>query len=646
MKFDALDEPGTRERLQTSSNFSSRCEESCFYKEEDLFNRFPDAIIVSILSLLSLKEAARTSVLSRRWRSIWTFTTRLAFDKSTLAFDDLTGKCEEEGICAVAFFDMVNKVLDTHQGLKIDEFILSFDSIWASSKSDVDGWINFALQKQVQRLHLDLSSSRTRNQWSLSSFKSSQNRQYYELPTISKIHENYTLTAQILRCFNLNFLKVLYLNAVEVAYEAVEYIVFHSSSLEVLSIKTSEFEVYLNVSGPLLSFRLDFDPLFELYRSMSVIEKTVLRNRLRTLIELKRAGFINWVNKVLESHRSTSTYIDDVTICLDMAVASFKSDIDDWINFAFEKRVQRLHLDSKSSGISSDYRKYNLTTQILCNHNLDSLMVLRLNKVEVNDEVVEYVLSYCPALEVLSISKSDSLKHLKVSGPSLKLRRLEIIDCGFMEDIEISATSIRALKYCGRRVKMSFYIPNLIEAYVGGWHACFLVKNHDRFSSFLSQLETLVLDLTVKAFRTFPEFPELKNLKLLELKLSANSNCNLDCYMMVRKAPVLHRLILKISWGPGTFGWSRIRPTDSSQLKKQLSVEQHQCLKVVELSGFIGQRDHDLGMVQGLLESAASLEKLVLKLDKSLSYQRKLFARNEAKMLKTSLPADAEFVIL
>lgn len=646
VKFDALDEPVTGERSQISSNFSQKRGEDCFYKDEDLFNKFPDAIIVSILSLLTLKEAGRTSVLSRRWRSIWTLTTRLAFDNSLVALDAFKWKLEEEGKRAVAFSNLVNKVLDTHQGLKLDEFILSFDSIWASSKSDVDGWIKFALHKQVQRLHLDLSSSQTRHQWHLSSFRSSQNFQYYPLTVSSKNHEKYPLTTQTLQNYNLNFLKVVYLNMVEVASEVVEYLVFHCPCLEGLCIKTSKFDVYLNVSGPLLSFRLDFDPLFELYGSMSEMEKMGLKDRLRKFIELKRARFINWVNKVLESHRSLSTYIDDVTICFDMAVASFESDITCWINFAFEKRVQRLHLDSKSSGISFDYRKYNLTTQILSNHNLDSLMVLHLKEVEVNDEVVEYVLSYCPELEILIIKKSDSLKHLKVSGPSLKLRRLEITDCGFMESMEIFAVNLMSLKYFGRRVKMSLYIPNLIEAYVGGWHACFLVKKFDRFSSHLCQLETLVLDLSVKAFRNFPDFPELKKLKQLELKLNAHSNCNLDCCMMLKKAPMLYRLILEISWRPGTFGWNRIRPTDSCQSKKQVFMEQHGCLKVVEFIGFIGQRYHDVGMVQGLLERAASVEKLVLKLDKSLSYQRKLAARGEAEKLRSSLPANAQLVIV
>ena len=52
---------------------------------QDGLTEFPDEILEFILSLLTLKEMQRTSVLSRRWRDLWTFVTHnLVFDHPNL----------------------------------------------------------------------------------------------------------------------------------------------------------------------------------------------------------------------------------------------------------------------------------------------------------------------------------------------------------------------------------------------------------------------------------------------------------------------------------------------------------------------------------------------------------------------------------
>ncbi|PIA25253.1 hypothetical protein AQUCO_12100008v1 [Aquilegia coerulea] len=106
----------------------------------------PDSILDSILSLVPLKYAIRTSILSKSWRNLWKtsfrYATYLHFGK-----DFAKAQTREE------FVSTVNRYLQLHSSNEIDEFQLLFHP-GEQYKADLNNWIEFAVLKGVKNLDL------------------------------------------------------------------------------------------------------------------------------------------------------------------------------------------------------------------------------------------------------------------------------------------------------------------------------------------------------------------------------------------------------------------------------------------------------------------------------------------------------------
>ncbi|KAK3153383.1 hypothetical protein QOZ80_2BG0171640 [Eleusine coracana subsp. coracana] len=78
----------------------------------------PEEIQQLVLSLQSLKEAARTSIVSRKWREVWTRYPNLSFDGTT------DGSTDEDSvkIKGTKFIETVNSVIRQHTGTMLNKF--------------------------------------------------------------------------------------------------------------------------------------------------------------------------------------------------------------------------------------------------------------------------------------------------------------------------------------------------------------------------------------------------------------------------------------------------------------------------------------------------------------------------------------------
>ncbi|VFQ88456.1 unnamed protein product [Cuscuta campestris] len=173
----------------------------------------PDELLVDIISRLKLKDAGRTSALSRRWRYMWTLVSgSLKFDACDRDTFRGMDKRKEMG-------GWVNRVWELHKAPRVDSFIVCTRGRWGFEDGDADMWTRFALRKQVKVFELSLERHRR-------SCK-------YEFPSMEKL----LLLGPKCSFVSLRSLKLAHVNVED---DMVHYLLASCPDLETLWIKDSD----------------------------------------------------------------------------------------------------------------------------------------------------------------------------------------------------------------------------------------------------------------------------------------------------------------------------------------------------------------------------------------------------------------------
>ncbi|KAK9667293.1 hypothetical protein RND81_14G245800 [Saponaria officinalis] len=122
---------------------------------KDRISELPDEILVDCLSLLDMKSAAQTSILSKRWRYLWTHLSTLDFDPELMYPQEFKTFWKNEEYETSKYFGWINQVVSVHRGTSIDKFRVHSRYV-TSYAARFDKWVKFALSKRVKELVLNL----------------------------------------------------------------------------------------------------------------------------------------------------------------------------------------------------------------------------------------------------------------------------------------------------------------------------------------------------------------------------------------------------------------------------------------------------------------------------------------------------------
>ncbi|KAA8528152.1 hypothetical protein F0562_035597 [Nyssa sinensis] len=239
-------------------------------REKDKLIELPDGILSTIISMLTLKETVRTSILSKSWRFIWTCHPDLQFDSVSVLgskiYSNSMSNCQLEldrQIQRCKFIEQVDHFMHQRcKGTKIDSLTIHFH-LGKDSASHIDWWISCAVTKEVENIDLDLS------EWC--SFKvdhtCSTSFEQYEFPCWLLAVPGKKCTVKRLRLAscnlctppNLNYLTSLItveLKDVNISDQQLENLLSSCLFLEELCLQRCKDFVNLKFVGPSLRLRL------------------------------------------------------------------------------------------------------------------------------------------------------------------------------------------------------------------------------------------------------------------------------------------------------------------------------------------------------------------------------------------------------
>jgi len=122
-----------------------------------LLCNLPKDILSTILSLLRINDAVRTSVLSRKLTHVWCSHSNLTFDKGTMRKTYFRPSSGYYGVLRDnEFIAKVDTVLHQHSGTGVEHMEIKF-GLHSKHADHIDRWVNFAIASKTKEFVINLS---------------------------------------------------------------------------------------------------------------------------------------------------------------------------------------------------------------------------------------------------------------------------------------------------------------------------------------------------------------------------------------------------------------------------------------------------------------------------------------------------------
>ncbi|EAZ18589.1 hypothetical protein OsJ_34116 [Oryza sativa Japonica Group] len=192
----------------------------------------PENAVFMIHQLLSLRDAARASLLTRKWLRVWRFYPNLEFTTKALGLKKRIHKVQRRA----KFVSCVNTVIRHHAGTGVKSFIIKKNLNNQKYTHYLDRWMYFAVSSGAKELTLDLRPQRFIHYRNIQyNFPSSN----FATPMPTSV-EHLKLLFCYLRpsptFFGLSNLKTLELSFVRITKEDLESLLSYTFSLQELKL--------------------------------------------------------------------------------------------------------------------------------------------------------------------------------------------------------------------------------------------------------------------------------------------------------------------------------------------------------------------------------------------------------------------------